>query len=170
MEPGHSIARNPDGIGYEACFNCHADTVRLGQDPITYYRKNPWVMKSIGAPEALMPGSHYADKRYINPAGGYNCSCHSKDALVHNGDATTGPWQLDVLPEAGTTPPPTGPDGAKLYEQKCASCHNPLATSTKQGSNFDDIKWAIVNLPYMQQLISMTDAQIHAIAKVLGGE
>ena len=66
MEPGHSIARTPDGVGYQGCFNCHADTVRLGQEPITYYRKNPWVMKSIGAPEALMPGSHYADGRYKN--------------------------------------------------------------------------------------------------------
>jgi|GEM_PF-5143811 len=168
MEPGHSIARNPDGIGYEACYNCHADTVRLGQDPITYYRKNPWVMKSIGAPEALMPGSHYADKRYINPNGGFNCSCHSKDALVHNGNETTGPWQLDVLPEVGTTPPPTGPDGVALYTQKCASCHEPLATSSKQGSTFDDIKNALT-LPYMS-FISLTDAQIHAIAKALGGE
>jgi mono/diheme cytochrome c family protein len=171
MEAGHSIARNPDGIGYEACFNCHADTVRLGQDPITYYRKNPWVMKSIGAPEALMPGSHYADNRHINPAGGFNCSCHSTTGLVHNG-TTDGPWPLDILPEAGEVPPtpPTGPDGAALYGSNCAMCHAPLATSTKAGATFDRIKWGIVNLPVMQSLSHLSDEAIHAIAKALGGE
>ncbi len=177
MEPGHSIARNPDGIGYEACFNCHADTVRLGQDPITYYRKNPWVMKSIGAPEALMPGSHYADKRYINPAGGYNCSCHSNDALVHNGDTITGPWQLDVLhtqedPDCSFSACGCQPIDCniQLYTTNCASCHGSLATSMKKGATFYTIKWAITYMPYMQQLSHLTDDMIHAIAHALGGE
>ena len=173
MEPGHSIARTPDGVGYQGCFNCHADTVRLGQEPITYYRKNPWVMKSIGAPEALMPGSHYADGRYRNTTtGGYNCSCHSTTGLVHNGDATTGPWQLDVLPEPEvvTPDPGTTPDGAALYASKCAACHLPLATSTKAGATFDRIKSAITYLGAMQSLSSMTDEMIHAVAHALGGE
>jgi len=170
MEAGHSIARSPDGVGYEACFNCHADTVRLGQDPITYYRHNPWVMKSIGAPEAIMPGSHFADNRYKNPAGGYNCSCHSTDAMVHNGNTTTGPWQLDVLPEPETTPPPPATDGAALYANKCGMCHLPLATSAKAGATFVRIKSAITYLPVMQNLSNLTDEMIHAIAKALGGE
>ncbi len=97
MEPGHSIARNPDGNGLTGCYNCHADTVRLGQEPITYYRKNPWVMKSIGAPEAIMPSSH-SDGRIKDANGAFNCNCHSPNALVHTG-TVNGPWPLDVLPE-----------------------------------------------------------------------
>lgn len=173
MESGHSIARNPDGTGYEACYNCHADTVRLGLEPITYYRKNPWVMKSIGAPEALMPGSHYADNRYVNPNGGFNCSCHSSNGLVHNGNTTTGPWQLDILPEKDAPTDPNDPpviDGAALYGTNCALCHMPLASSNKAGATFDRIKWGIVNLPIMQSLSNLSDDAIHAIAKALGGE
>ncbi len=85
MEAGHSIARNPDGQGFTACYNCHADTVRMGKEPITYYRKNPWVMKSAGVPEALMPDSHYLDNRHKNSDNSFNCKCHSSDAIVHNG-------------------------------------------------------------------------------------
>jgi len=120
-----------------------------------------------------MPGSHYADGRYKNAATGeYNCSCHSTTGLVHNGDATTGPWQLDVLPEPETTPGGGGTtiDGAALYASKCAMCHLPLATSTKAGATFDRIKTAITYLPVMQSLSSMTDEMIHAVAKALGGE
>jgi len=173
MEPGHSIARNPDGIGYEACFNCHADTVRMGQDPITYYRKNPWVIKSIGTPEALLPGSHYADGRYKNPNGGYTCSCHTATGLVHNGDATDGPWQLDVLPEKPAPDPGGGGttiDGAKLYTDNCSGCHGALASSAKAGATYDRIKFAVTNLPYMAAFKNMLDEQIHAIAHALGGE
>lgn len=94
MEAGHSIARNPDGTGFTACYNCHADTIRMGKEPITYYRKNPWVMKSTGVPEALMPDSHYADNRYKNSDGSFNCKCHSQDAIVHNG-TEEGPFPGD---------------------------------------------------------------------------
>ena len=171
MEPGHSIAKSPDGIGFEACYNCHADTVRLGQEPVSNYRKNPWVMKNIGAPEALMPGSHYADQRYINPNGGFNCSCHSAKGVVHNG-TNSGPYQLDILPEAeeGSTPPPAAGDGAALYVTNCAMCHSPLESSSKQGATFARIKWAIDNLPVMMSLSHLTDEEIHAIAQALGGE
>jgi len=174
MEAGHSIARNPDGIGYEACFNCHADTVRLGLEPITYYRKNPWVMKSIGAPEALMPGSHYGDNRYKDANGGFNCSCHSADATVHNGSFANGPWPLDILPEkdnggGGNEPPVL--DGKKLYADNCAMCHLPLATSTKKGATYARIKFAIDNnLGGMNYLKTLAADAIHAISKALGGE
>lgn len=84
MEAGHSIARTPDGSGYTACYNCHADTIRLGKEPITYYRKNPWVMKKAGVPEALMPNSHYLDNRY-KKNGEFYCGCHSPNGVVHNG-------------------------------------------------------------------------------------
>lgn len=94
MEAGHSIARNPDGEGYTACYNCHADTVRMGKQPITYYRKNPWVMKSAGVPEALMPDSHYLDNRYKAADGNFSCMCHSPDGTVHNG-ADDGPFPAE---------------------------------------------------------------------------
>ena len=92
--------------------------------------------------------------------------------MVHNGDTTTGPWQLDVLPEPEvvTPDPGTTPDGAALYAYKCAACHLPLATSTKAGATFDRIKSAIAYLGAMQSLSSMTDEMIHAVAHALGGE
>jgi len=167
MEPGHSTARTPDGGGFTGCYNCHADTVRLGQEPITNYRKNPWVMKGIGAPEAVMPSSH-SDGRIKDANGAFNCNCHSSDGLVHNG-TFEGPWPLDALPEDGeVAPPPAGADGAALYASKCAACHGQLATSLKKGVTYTRIKAGLL-LPVMQS-ISLTDEQIHAIAKALGGE
>jgi mono/diheme cytochrome c family protein len=155
----------------------------MGQDPITYYRKNPWVMKSIGTPEALMPGSHYADGRYKNANGGFNCSCHSSDAMVHNGafTDTAAKWQLDLLPkpiDAVDPGPGPGPDGPALYAANCAACHGPIASSTlkaRAGLSVAMVKAAIAGTGTNAMANAMmsalrgvlTDEQIAAIVAVL---
>jgi len=59
---------------------------------------------------------------------------------------------------AGMTPPP--PDGAALYAAKCASCHGPLATSTKLGRTAAQITAA-----NMTQ--GLTPAEVQAVADAL---
>ena len=76
-----------------------------------------------------------------------------------------------ATPVATATPvgtPPPGPDGNKLYEQNCKSCHGDLATSTKRGFTAAQIRNAINTKPAMSGLKSLTNAQIAAIAKALG--
>ena len=65
-----------------------------------------------------------------------------------------------------TTPTPTL-DGATLYANNCASCHGPLATSTKLGASANLIQTGISNVSKMQFLSILTSAQIQSIAAVL---
>ena len=65
-----------------------------------------------------------------------------------------------------TTPTPTL-DGATLYANNCASCHGPLATSTKLGASANLIQTGISNITKMQFLSTLTTAQIQSIAAVL---
>lgn len=59
-------------------------------------------------------------------------------------------------------------DGVALYAANCASCHNPLATSTKPNRSFAQIKAAITgNTGGMASVGALTDAQIQAIATAL---
>ena len=86
-----------------------------------------------------------------------------------------------ITPEP-TTPTPTqtptatptqtpGPtiDGAALYASNCASasCHGPLATSSKRDRTAADIQNAINGVPAMSSLKSLSQAQIQAIANAL---
>ena len=64
----------------------------------------------------------------------------------------------------------TPPDGAALYGTNCASCHNPLATSTKKGRSANQIQLAINNNTGgmgSSSLRGLTAAQIDAIAAAL---
>jgi hypothetical protein len=126
MEAGHSIARTPDGPGYTGCRNCHADTVRLGREPITYYRKQPWVMRSIGVPEAIMPASHFAaNEAMVKNGSNWNCNCHDNGTgLVHNG-TFEGPWPArNVVPfDEFVSGPVHEPNGAEIYNTNCKACH-----------------------------------------------
>jgi len=59
-------------------------------------------------------------------------------------------------------------DGVALYASNCASCHGPLATSTKLGRTAAQIQSAITNnVGGMGFLSSLTPAQVQAIADVL---
>jgi mono/diheme cytochrome c family protein len=66
-----------------------------------------------------------------------------------------------------TDPIPTPTDGATLYSLNCASCHGPLATSSKLGSTATQIQNGISNISNMNFLTSLTTSQIQAIADVL---
>jgi hypothetical protein len=54
-------------------------------------------------------------------------------------------------------------DGARLYQQRCQSCHNPLASTTKGGTTLTSLNTAIQNLPAMQSLSSLTAEERSAI-------
>jgi cytochrome c5 len=58
-------------------------------------------------------------------------------------------------------------DGAKLYENHCASCHGQLAISSKTGRSADDIKRAIAEIPSMNALATLTMDELKAIADAL---
>ncbi len=62
-------------------------------------------------------------------------------------------------------------DGATLYANNCASCHNPLATSTKAGATANEIQRAINGndggVMGRGTLSALTPAQVAAIAGVL---
>ncbi|HEY4785343.1 MAG TPA: c-type cytochrome [Bacteroidales bacterium] len=64
-----------------------------------------------------------------------------------------------------TAPPVT--DGATLYANNCASCHGPLATSTKIGATVTRIQNAISTVSQMNTLSTLTSTQIQAIATTL---
>jgi cytochrome c5 len=63
------------------------------------------------------------------------------------------------------------PDGVALYASLCASCHNPLATSTKKGRSATTIQSAINNNVGGKQSITaikaLTPAEVSAIATAL---
>jgi mono/diheme cytochrome c family protein len=66
------------------------------------------------------------------------------------------------------TPPP--PNGVTLYGSKCASCHNPLATSTKKNKTAAQITAAIGSVAQMSSkpaLTALTATEIQAIATAL---
>lgn len=54
-----------------------------------------------------------------------------------------------------------------LYQNKCSSCHGPLATSDVLGSSFQQISDAIHDIPKMNHLSKLTDEEIEFIASLL---
>lgn len=64
-------------------------------------------------------------------------------------------------------------DGAALYTQNCASCHNALASSVKKGARVSQIKNALTAVPQMSSnanLMKLTQRQLEAISFALGGK
>jgi len=113
-----------------------------------------------------------------------NCyNCHSNDKRGQNPmnvsfnvsqtGAVRSPGMAPVSTATPATPDPnympttTAPDGAALYASQCASCHNPLASSTKSNRSAAQIKAAISGVGAMNGLSTLTDAQIQAIATAL---
>ena len=68
---------------------------------------------------------------------------------------------------ATTSPVPVTTDGATLYANNCASCHGPLASSSKIGATSTRINSAITTVSGMKSLSSLTASQIQSIADVL---
>lgn len=58
-------------------------------------------------------------------------------------------------------------DGVALYTQNCASCHGPIATSSKIGRNLSQVNNAIANVSSMAGLSFLTTAQRQAIVDAL---
>lgn len=57
--------------------------------------------------------------------------------------------------------------GSKLYQNNCASCHNPLENSSKKDRTFDQI-WTAMDVPQMVFLkAQLTESDVRAIALVL---
>jgi mono/diheme cytochrome c family protein len=89
-------------------------------------------------------------------------------------DLAGGTFTADNMPAGtcttggGTGGGTGGSDGASLYAASCQSCHGPLATSRVSGASAGAISGAISSVGAMQG-ISITAAQISAIAGALGG-
>ncbi len=74
---------------------------------------------------------------------------------------------------AGTTNPASTAsiDGAALYADNCASCHGPLATSSKAGAAMSMIQTAIANnMGGMSKFSTLSPAQLQAIADALAAK
>jgi mono/diheme cytochrome c family protein len=83
-------------------------------------------------------------------------------------DLASGTFDAANLPGGTITPPPPTLDGAALYTASCATCHGPLATSTKLGATSARIQAAIgANVGGMGSLSTLTSAQVDAIAAAL---
>jgi predicted CxxxxCH...CXXCH cytochrome family protein len=73
-----------------------------------------------------------------------------------------------VLPGVPVVDPGLPADGNALYDNNCAGCHQPLATTAKPGKSAADIQAAIDgNLGGMGMLSNLTAAEVLAIADVL---
>jgi mono/diheme cytochrome c family protein len=80
--------------------------------------------------------------------------------LSNLASGTFTPANMPAGPGTTPTPTPTPIDGAALYAQNCASCHGPLATSTKLGRTAAQITAANMTR-------GLSPAQIDAIAAAL---
>ncbi len=72
-----------------------------------------------------------------------------------------------ALHDSIPAPTPTTLDGTILYNTICASCHGPLASSTKLGATASLISTGISTISQMQSLSNLSSAQIQAIAGIL---
>ncbi len=87
---------------------------------------------------------------------------------VTDNAAQTGSIQTTASIGTTTPPPPPPPDGAALYGQYCAGCHQPLASTTKPNRTAQQITTAIQgNVGGMGSLSGLSSAQIDAIAAAL---
>ena len=83
---------------------------------------------------------------------------------------TTPDVSSGVAVSAKTLQAPPPPNGVALYGSKCATCHNPLATSTKKNKTAAQITAAISTVAQMSSqpaLTALTPAEIQAVAKAL---
>ena len=85
--------------------------------------------------------------------------------VAHMADGSFVAGNMPMVPP-GQTPPAM--DGSALYAAKCAGCHDPLASSPKQGASVARIQSAITaNMGGMGSLSSLNSMEIQAIAAVL---
>ena len=139
---------------------------------------------SVLPPVAPLPGTSPGQILYDA-----NCAtCHNPFASSTKGGATatriltgiTTVTQMSTLSSltvgdiesiaaalATVAPPPVPVDGAGLYAANCASCHGPLATSTKGGKSAVTISAAITSVAQMNSLSTLTASQVASIATAL---
>ncbi len=80
------------------------------------------------------------------------------------------PTEVQAIADAlvTTTPPPTPTDGPTLYANHCATCHQPLASSTKLNRTATQIQAAIDgNTGGMNSLNGLTPTEVQSIADAL---
>lgn len=86
------------------------------------------------------------------------------------GSITLTPQQVQAIASAlstSTTPSTPAPNGAALYASNCGTCHNALASSTKKNATASAIRTAITNNVGGMGSLSLTDAEVQAIADAL---
>jgi len=65
---------------------------------------------------------------------------------------------------------PAGLDGAALYKDRCASCHEALAQSSIRNAPADAIRAAVTKVRQMKSLSNMTAEEVQAIAGALSAK
>jgi mono/diheme cytochrome c family protein/chitodextrinase len=115
-----------------------------------------------GSPFVQGP-SPFASHTYTAP-GAYTVTLAVQDAGNVTGVANT----TVVIDAIAPPPPPIELDGPTLYTSNCASCHGPLASSSKLNRSAAQIQAAIdANTGGMGAFSSLTPEQVQAIADAL---
>jgi len=84
-----------------------------------------------------------------------NCSEYKPQSLVLSEESS----QLNPIADEKV-------DGVSVYNQKCASCHEPLLSSTKRNRSFEQIDSAILNVQAMST-VKLKPEEIEAVALAL---
>ncbi len=99
------------------------------------------------------------------PDGGKNYG--GAEGVYHYGRNFTTAERSFRVPVAEKSAQKDGANGAALYASHCAGCHGELVQPTKRGRSAAQIRQAIANVAQMNNLQTLTDTQIQAIADEL---
>ena len=149
---------------YQAnCANCHGPLDTSAKRGRNFDAINQAIEKEPSM--ALTRGLSGEQRRLITDALNQSEQDLKKSAeIVKQEETIAGATQGDALVGDAAE------DGAKLYEANCASCHGALITSTKLDRSADTIKGAISAVPAMNNLMSLSMAQLESISMALSTE
>lgn len=124
------------------------------------------MVTSFASQSSFMVNGITVDASALNLTGLANNVKVQVEGFITNGAIVA--TKVTIL--STSTPPPTptpapAPDGAALYADNCASCHNPLASSAKKGATAAQIQSRMAAPPYASRIL--TAAEVQAIATAL---
>lgn len=137
------------------CAGCHGALASSSKKGITLARLQSAISGNIGGMGYLSSLSSAQQQAIVN-------------ALAVSAPAPAPSPSPAPAPAPAPAPSPTPVDGATLYANNCASCHGPLATSSKRGATLARLQSAISgNVGGMGYLSSLSAADVQAIINAL---
>jgi mono/diheme cytochrome c family protein len=137
------------------CAGCHGALASSSKKGITLARLQSAISGNIGGMGYLSSLSSAQQQAIVN-------------ALAVSAPAPAPSPSPAPAPAPAPAPSPTPVDGATLYANNCASCHGPLATSSKRGATLARLQSAISgNVGGMGYLSSLSAADAQAIINAL---